>query len=64
MECAALQAVADFRNVELYYFLSSGDLLDAPKWDDRRKNKDDYANTQHDSRLFDIALELADYITN
>lgn len=63
MECSAFQAVCDFRNVELYYFLSSGDLLDSPEWDIRIKDENDYSGTQHDSRLFDIAIELADYIS-
>ena len=64
MECSALQAVCDYRDVELFYFLSSGDLLDAPEWDKRIVDENDYKGTQHDSRLFDIALELADYLTN
>lgn len=63
MECSALQAVCDFRGVDLYYFLSSGDLLDSPEWDRRITNPDDYTGTQHDSRLFDIAIELADYVS-
>ena len=62
MECSALEAVCDFRNVELYYFLSSGDLLDSPEWDSRIKDENDYTGTQHDSRLVEIAIELADYI--
>ena len=62
MECSALQAVCDFRNIELYYFLSSGDLLDSLEWDNRIKDENDYTGTQHDSRLIDIAIELADYI--
>ena len=63
MECSALQAVCDYRNIELYYFLSSGDLLDSPKWDTRIVDKNDYRGTQHDSRLIDIAIELADFIS-
>lgn len=63
MECSALEAVGDFRNKKLYYFLSSGDLLDAPEWDKRIKNPDDYTGTQHDHRLFDIAIELADFVS-
>ena len=63
MECSALQAVADFRGVDLYYFLSSGDLLDAPEWSDRIEDKNNDAGTQHDPRLFNIALELAEYLT-
>ncbi len=58
MECSALQAVCNFRNLELYYFLTSGDLLDAPVWDSRKK-ENDLTGTQHDSTHFEIALELA-----
>lgn len=63
MECSALEAVCDFRNLNLYYFLSSGDLLDAPEWDNRITDPNDYTGTQHDHRLFDMAFELADYVT-
>ena len=35
MECSAVQAMCDFRNLELYVFFTSGDLLDSPKWDRR-----------------------------
>ncbi len=63
MECSALQAVCDFRNLELYYFLTSGDLLDSPKWDERKKIEQ-LEGTQHNSGHFEIAIELADYITN
>ena len=59
MECSAMQAVCDFRGLELYYFLTSGDLLDAPEWDERHV-EGEYAGTQHDTRHFDIAIELAD----
>lgn len=58
MECSAMQAVCDFRGLELYYFLTSGDLLDAPIWDERKK-ENDLTGTQHDAGHFDIALELA-----
>lgn len=61
MECSALQAMCDFRNLEFYTFFNSGDLLDAPEWDERHK-AGEYAGTQHDARYFEIALELADYI--
>jgi uridine phosphorylase len=63
MECSAFQAVCNFRGVEFYCFLSSGDLLDSPVWDERISDRDDYRGTQHDSRLFDIAIELADYVS-
>ena len=62
MECAALQAMCDFRGLELYMFFTSGDLLDAPQWEERRREGDD-RGTQHDAGQFDIALELARYVT-
>ena len=62
MECAALQAVCDFRNLQLYMFFTSGDLLDAPKWDERHEGEYG-AGTQHDAGHFDIALALAEYVT-
>lgn len=61
MECAALQAMCDFRGLELYMFFTSGDLLDAPEWDPRH-NHGEIKDTQHDSGHFDIAIELAAYI--
>ena len=57
MECSAMQAVCDFRGLDL----TSGDLLDAPEWDERHV-EGEYAGTQHDTRHFDIAIELANYI--
>ncbi len=62
MECAAIEAMCDFRGFNVYYFLTSGDLLDAPKWDSRRK-EGQKKHTQHDPGHFDIALELARYVT-
>ena len=63
MECSAMQALCNFRGLELYYFLTSGDLLDAPKWD-KRCIEGEYAGTQHDTMHFNIAIELATYVTN
>ena len=62
MECAGIQAMCDFRGLELYQFFTSGDLLDAPVWDQRHK-AGEYKGTQHDPMHFDIALALADYVT-
>lgn len=62
MECAALQAMCNFRDLELYMFFTSGDLLDAPKWDDR-KFGDNTKLSQHDNTYFKIAIELALYIS-
>ena len=61
MECAGLQAMCDFRGLELYAFFTSGDLLDAPEWDQRHK-KGEKAGTQHDVGHFEIALALAEYL--
>ena len=63
MEGSAVQAVCDFRGWEVYMFFSGGDLLDAPEWTDRRV-EGEIRNSQHDPRLFEIALSLADYVTN
>ena len=61
MECAAVQALCDFRKLNVYFFFTCGDLLDAPKWN-ARMEKNQKKNTQHDSGFFHIALELARYI--
>ena len=62
MECAGVQAMCTFRGLDLYAFFTSGDLLDAPEWDQRGK---DYPNGgQHDVGHFDIALALADYVSS
>ena len=61
MECAGLQAMCDFRGLQLYTFFTSGDLLDAPEWDTRCK-AGETAGTQHDAGHFRIALELARYV--
>lgn len=63
MESAAVQALCNFRNKEFYTFFTSGDLLDSPKWNQRHKDGE-IKGTQHDSGHFDIALELAYYITS
>lgn len=62
MECSALQAMCDFRNLDLYMFLTSGDLLDAPEhlW---RNGNGEYKGTQHDAGHFEIALSLAEYVS-
>lgn len=57
MECSALQAVCDFRGKELYYFLVSGDLLDAPEWEKKKLHE-----ANHNLENFQIALKLAQEI--
>ncbi len=61
MECAGVQAMCIFRGLELYPFFTSGDLLDAPEWDERGKNY--RSGGQHDVGHFDIALALAEHIS-
>ena len=61
MEGAAVQAMCDFRDVDVYMFFTGGDLLDAPEWDARRQKT--HKHTQHDLAHFDIAVALADYVT-
>ena len=58
MECAGLQAMCDFRGLELYTFFTGGDLLDAPEWD-ARVEAGSLRGTQHDAGHFNIALALA-----
>ena len=60
MEGSAVQAVCDFRGLEVYMFFTGGDLLDAPEWTDRKK-QGQIEHTQHDPGHFDIALALAEY---
>ena len=61
MEGSAVQAVCDFRGLEVYMFFTGGDLLDAPEWTDR-KEAGQIEHTQHDPGHFDIALALAEYV--
>lgn len=63
MEGSAMQAVCDFRGLEVYMFFTGGDLLDAPEWTDR-KEKGQIEHTQHDPGHFDIALALAEYVAS
>jgi uridine phosphorylase len=61
MECTAVQAMCDSRGLDVYFFFTSGDLLDAPQWDERVK-KNQIKHTQHDAGHFHIAMELARYV--
>ena len=63
MESAAVQAMCDFRGLDLYVFFTSGDLLDAPEWDERHAFEGQVEGTQHDAKHFEIALELADFVS-
>ena len=63
MEGSAVQAVCDFRGLEVYMFFTSGDLLDAPEWTARR-DENQIKGTQHDSGHFEVALALAEYVAD
>lgn len=54
MELAGLQAVCDFHAWELYDFLVTGDVLDAPSYD-----PSGLPNANHDLEKFYLALEMA-----
>lgn len=62
MESAGVQAMCAYRCLQLYAFFTSGDLLDAPKWDARMK-EGQVRHTQHDPGHFEIALALAQYVS-
>ena len=62
MESAGVQAMCSFRGLQLYAFFTSGDLFDAPKWDARMK-EGQVKHTQHDPGHFEIALALAQYVS-
>jgi nucleoside phosphorylase len=57
MESAGVQAVCDFRNLEFYNFLISGDLLDSPEWD--RRILGNSGERTHQMKSFYMELELA-----
>ncbi len=57
MECAGAQAVCDYRGIDYYDFLISGDLLDSPEWDRRILGGEE--ERTHQLKNFYIALELA-----
>ena len=54
MELAGVQAVCDFHGFELYDFLVTGDVLDAPVYEN-----DGLHAANHDLDKLDIALEIA-----
>ena len=54
MELAGVEAVCDFYGFELYNFLVTGDVLDAPVYEN-----DGLRSANHDLDKLDIALEIA-----
>ncbi len=63
MEGSAVPGVCDFRGLEVYMFFTGGDLLDAPEWTNRKEDGQ-IKDTQHDAGHFDIALALAEYVSD
>lgn len=57
MECAGLQALCDFRGFEYYTFFYSGDLLDAPAWQQRILSAD--GERDHQLANLVVGLEIA-----
>lgn len=60
MECSGLQALCDFRGFSYYTFFYTGDLLDAPEWEQRILA--DASEKDHQLRNFLVALEIAQRI--
>lgn len=57
MECAAMQAMCDFRDVEFFQFLYAGDNLDSVKWDPRSLSG--LARLDYKEKIALLAFELA-----
>lgn len=61
MECAAMQAMCDFRDVEFFQFLYAGDNLDHSNWDPRSLSGS--ARLDDKQKIALLAFELAAKIT-
>ncbi|NLC31948.1 MAG: nucleoside phosphorylase [Clostridiales bacterium] len=57
MECSGIQALCDFKELQYYTFFYTGDLLDAPVWDQRILLGE--LERDHQLRNFVVALEIA-----
>lgn len=57
MECAAMQALCDFRGVEFFQFFYAGDNLDAPAWEPRSLSG--HARLADKEKIGLLAFELA-----
>ena len=57
MECSGIQALCDFKGLEYYTFFYTGDLLDAPQWEQRILSND--LEKDHQLTNFLVALEIA-----
>ena len=61
MECAAMQALCDFRGVEFFQYLYAGDNLDQPDWDPRSLSGN--ARLDDKQKIALLAFELAWAVT-
>lgn len=57
MECSAMNAVAKFREKELFQFFYAADNLDSTKWDQRSLSNDDRLSEKE--KIIYLVLELA-----
>lgn len=57
MECAAMQAMCDFREVDFFQFFYAGDNLDHPVWDPRSLSGN--ARLEDKEKIALLAFELA-----
>lgn len=57
MECAAMQALCDFRGVDFFSFFYAGDNLDAPNWDPRSLSG--HTRLDEKQKIGLLAFELA-----
>lgn len=57
MECSAINAVAKFREKEIFQFFYAADNLDSAKWDQRSLGNDERLNDKE--KIILLALELA-----
>ena len=55
MEAAGIQSVCAFHGLRLYYFLMTGDVLDAPEWDNQS-----LSSANHCPDHLQIALKIAE----
>ena len=57
MECAAMQAMCDFRGVDFFQFLYAGDNLDHPQWQPRSLSN--HAKLDEKEKIALLAVEFA-----
>ena len=57
MECSAMQAMCNFREVEFFQFLYAGDNLDHPKWDPRSLSG--HSKLSEKEKIAMLAVEFA-----